>query len=574
MHFHDDSLFPETQDKLVITVAPYGPEWEPDDFAEDLPLSMDEHVQQAVDCFNAGATVLHIHVRELDGKGSKRLSKFNELLGRLREAVPEMILQVGGSISFAPEGEGADAKWLSDDVRHMLAELEPAPDQVTIAINTSQMNIMELMTDDDIAGTSMQRPELADTYREMTVPAGPEWVAEHLRRLQAAGIQPHFQLSSIPQLETVERLIRRGIYTGPVNLTWVAIGGGFDGPNPYNMMNFVQRVPDGACLTLETLMRSVLPVNTMAIAMGLHARCGNEDTIWGRKGEKMTSVQQIEQLVRIAGELGREVATAKEARDIYRIGETYADTDETLAKLGYAPTAGSASWDSRSTPEFAPSRTTVPGVRTATVRTPESPRLPRVLPRRVMGLQAPATPRVDTALGIGGRRKLYPWIVFALAFGLLLSDYMSRQVLSAVFPILKADWDLSDSHLASLSSVVALMVGLLTFPLSLLADRWGRVKSLILMAVLWSVATLLCAIAQTYEQMLGARFLVGVGEAAYGSVGIAVVLSVFAPRVHAALAGAFMAGGSFGSVIGVAIGGFIAVQFSWRWSFAAWQSSV
>ena len=186
-----------------------------------------------------------------------------------------------------------------------------------------------------------------------------------------------------------------------------------------------------------------------------------------------------------------------------------------------------------------------------------------------MGLPATSTLSVDTARRSGGRRNIYPWIVFALAFGLLLSDYMSRQVLSAVFPILKADWDLSDSHLASLSSVVALMVGLLTFPLSLLADRWGRVKSLILMAVLWSIATLLCAIAQSYEQMLGARFLVGVGEAAYGSVGIAVVLSVFAPRVHAMLAGAFMAGGSFGSVIGVAIGGFIAVQFSWRWSFAA-----
>lgn len=167
------------------------------------------------------------------------------------------------------------------------------------------------------------------------------------------------------------------------------------------------------------------------------------------------------------------------------------------------------------------------------------------------------------------KRRIYPWVVFALAFGLLLSDYMSRQVLSSVFPILKAEWDLSDSHLASLTSVVALMVGLLTLPLSILADRWGRVRSLVLMAVLWSIATLLCAIATSYEQMLGARFLVGVGEAAYGSVGIAVVLSVFAPRVHAALAGAFMAGGSFGSVIGVAIGGFIAVQFSWRWSFAA-----
>ncbi len=337
MHFHDDALFPENQEKLVITSAPYGPEWEPDDFREDLPLTMEEHIQRAVDCYEAGATVLHIHVRELDGKGSKRLSKFNELLAGLREAVPEMILQVGGSISFAPEGEGAEAKWLSDDTRHMLAELDPKPDQVTIAINTSQMNIMELMTADDIAGTSMQRPELAEAYREMTVPAGPAWVAEHLRRLQDAGIQPHFQLSSIPQLETVERLIRRGVYTGPLNLTWVGIGGGFDGPNPYNIMNFIQRVPDGACLTLETLMRSVLPVNAMAIAMGLHTRCGNEDTIWGRKGEKFTSVQQIQQLVRIAGELGREVATAKDAREIYKIGTTYADADETLARLGYAP---------------------------------------------------------------------------------------------------------------------------------------------------------------------------------------------------------------------------------------------
>ncbi|MEE2032239.1 MFS transporter [Rhodococcus chondri] len=168
-----------------------------------------------------------------------------------------------------------------------------------------------------------------------------------------------------------------------------------------------------------------------------------------------------------------------------------------------------------------------------------------------------------------GRSRLYPWLVFALTFGLLLSDYMSRQVLSAVFPFLKAEWSLSDSHLASLNSVVALMVGLLTLPLSILADRWGRVRSLVVMAALWSAATMLCAVAGSYEQMLGARFLVGVGEAAYGSVGIAVVLSVFAPRLRASLSGAFMAGGSFGSVIGVAFGGVIAVQLSWRWSFAS-----
>lgn len=337
MYFHDDSLFPENQEKLVITAAPFGPEWEPDDFPEDLPLTMDQHVQQALDCWNAGATVLHIHVRELDGKGSKRLSKFNELLGRLRETIPEMILQIGGSISFSPEGEGAEAKWLEDEARHLLATLDPAPDQVTIAINTNQMNIMELMTDDDIRGTSMSRPELADAYREMVVPAGPEWVAEHLRRLTANGIQPHFQLANTAQLETVERLVRRGTYMGPLNVTWVGIGGGFDGPNPYNMMDFIRRVPDGANLTLETLMRSVLPVSTMAIAMGLHTRVGNEDTLWGRRRQKITSVQQIEQLVRIANELDRPIATGKDAREQYKLGETYGSVEETIAKLGYAP---------------------------------------------------------------------------------------------------------------------------------------------------------------------------------------------------------------------------------------------
>src|SRR4051812_38747064 len=128
---------------------------------------------------------------------------------------------------------------------------------------------------------------------------------------------------------------------------------------------------------------------------------------------------------------------------------------------------------------------------------------------------------------------LYAWLVFALTFGLLISDYMARQVLNAVFPLLKAEWALSDSQLGLLSGVVAVMVGLLTFPLSLLADRWGRVRSLTLMALLWSLATMGCGLAQDYPQMFAARFLVGVGEAAYGSVGLAVVLSVFPRQLRA-----------------------------------------
>src|SRR5262245_58811558 len=336
MQFLDDSLLPENQPPLVIQVAPYGPEFLPDD-SDDIPVTIAEQVQKTVDCWNAGATVLHVHVREADGKGSKRLSMFNEMLARLREAVPKMVLQVGGSISFAPESEGQAAKWLNDDNRHMLADLNPKPDQMTMAINTNQMNVCELLSADDVAGTSLALPAYQEAYREMWIPSGPAFVEEHLKRLQAAGIQAHFMLGDVGQLESVERLIRRGVYTGPLVLNWVAIGGGADGPNPCNMMEFIRRVPAGAVLTIESLMRNVLPLNTMAIAMGLHVRVGIEDNLWGRKGQRMTSVQQVEQTTHLARQLHREVASGEEARRIYQIGAHYGDADKTLAALGYTP---------------------------------------------------------------------------------------------------------------------------------------------------------------------------------------------------------------------------------------------
>jgi len=338
MNFLDGALFPENQDKLVITAAPYGPEWLPSDFPGEIAVTMDEQVQKAVDCYNAGATVLHVHVREADGKGSKRLSKFNELLGRLRRAVPDMILQVGGSISFAPENEGDAAKWLSDDTRHMLAELTPTPDQVTVTVNTAQMNILEQMEPADYAGTSLAEPAMTQAFREMIVPAGPTWAEEHVRRLSAKGIQSAFQFYNINSFETVERMMRRGVYKGPLVMNWVAIGGGMDAPNIYNLANFLRATPDGAMLTLESSMRNVLPVNMMAIAMGLHVRCGIEDNIWTQdRKSKMGTVKQIEQLVRLSREFGREIASGKEARKILKIGTFYDSIEETLAKNGFAP---------------------------------------------------------------------------------------------------------------------------------------------------------------------------------------------------------------------------------------------
>ena len=93
----------------------------------------------------------------------------------------------------------------------------------------------------------------------------------------------------------------------------------------------------GATVTAESLLKNVLPFNMMAMAMGLHPRCGIEDTIIGQHGQRMTSVEQIQQCVRVAHELGREVASGKEARAIYKIGVQYDSVEQTLRMNGMAP---------------------------------------------------------------------------------------------------------------------------------------------------------------------------------------------------------------------------------------------
>ena len=338
MYFTNDSMLPENQQPLIITVAPFGPQWLPSD-SDDIPVTWEEQTQRAVDCYNAGATVLHLHVRDpKTGHGSKNFNEFNEQIARLRKAVPKMVIQVGGSISFAPSDEHEKAEWLGYDTRHMLTELNPKPDQITIVIGTTQMNILDLTTPDDVQGTHLANPAMQAAYQNMVAEANPEFYIEHLKRLRKNGIQPMFAMAHIHTLEAIEHLIRTGVYMGPLNHTMTAIGGaGGCGRNPFDFMEWVRRSPQGSIATYESLWRTVPPYAAMAVALGIHMRVGNEDNLWRKPGQRMTSVEQVEQVVRIANELGRKVATADEARQMLKIGTWYNSPDETLANLGLPP---------------------------------------------------------------------------------------------------------------------------------------------------------------------------------------------------------------------------------------------
>jgi MFS family permease len=159
------------------------------------------------------------------------------------------------------------------------------------------------------------------------------------------------------------------------------------------------------------------------------------------------------------------------------------------------------------------------------------------------------------------------WFAFAMTVGLMVFDYIDRQVIVSLFPHMKAEWGMSDKQLGSLVSIVSLTVALGALPVALFADRGSRVKTIVAMATAWSLATISCMFTRGYGQLLAARSLVGLGEAGYGSVGGALISSHFPARLRGALMAGFFASASVGSVLGVMLGGVIASRWGWQAAF-------
>src|SRR5262245_39090109 len=94
------------------------------------------------------------------------------------------------------------------------------------------------------------------------------------------------------------------------------------------------------------------------------------------------------------------------------------------------------------------------------------------------------------------------WFAFAMTIALMVFDYVDRQVIVSLFPFLKAEWGLSDKQLGLLVSVISITVAVFGIPVAWIADRVSRVKSIVAMAVLWSIACISCMFSQTYGQLL------------------------------------------------------------------------
>jgi MFS family permease len=140
-------------------------------------------------------------------------------------------------------------------------------------------------------------------------------------------------------------------------------------------------------------------------------------------------------------------------------------------------------------------------------------------------------------------------------------------IVTSLFPYIQKEWGLTDTQSGLLVSVVYWSIVVFVFPVSILVDRWSRKKTIGIMALIWSLATALCAFTKTFPQLLMTRSGIGIGEAGYAPAGTAMLSGLFPPEKRSRMMGLWNMSIPLGIAVGIAVGGFVAQHWGWRHAF-------
>ena len=159
------------------------------------------------------------------------------------------------------------------------------------------------------------------------------------------------------------------------------------------------------------------------------------------------------------------------------------------------------------------------------------------------------------------------YYVFTLLFLLYFFDYVDRMIVTSLFPYIREEWGLTDTELGLLVSVLYWSIVAFVFPVSILVDRWSRKKTVAIMALIWSVATALCAFAKSFPLLVLSRSGIGIGEAGYAPAGTAMLSGLFPPEKRSRMMGLWNMSIPLGVAVGTGLGGFVAEHWGWRHAF-------
>jgi 3-keto-5-aminohexanoate cleavage enzyme len=270
---------------LIITCAIVGAELSKEDYPY-LPTTPDELAEAARGAVEAGASIIHLHVRDEQGKPTQRADIFKEVTKRIRQRC-ECILQysTGGAVGTP--------------LHERCAPLKLKPEMASLSMGTMNFgsDIFE-NTENTICSIS--------------------------RAIQENGVMPELVIFDYGMMDTTYRYLKKGFVPEKFHVGFVlGVPGGMSG-EIRNLVVLKDRLSPGQTWTVAGMGRFQLPLSAHAIAMGGHVRVGLEDNIYYRKGELAKSnAQLIERVVRITKELDRPIATVEETREMLGLAKRF-----------------------------------------------------------------------------------------------------------------------------------------------------------------------------------------------------------------------------------------------------------
>lgn len=269
----------------------------------NLPETMEEQVEAAVEAYKAGACTIHIHVRNPENvteqtNKAEDYSKVNEMI---RERCPGAIISnTTGGLEERPVIEKLAP--IFADCKPDIISLNPGPFMARFVLKERKEPLMHPREERTIY------TNLPMTYSDLRYTAS--LCLEH-------DIKPETEVFHTGNFWVVNDLIEKELLKPPYLMQFVF---GFQTatyPTPWNMLSMLDEIPENSIYFCPAIGPHQLPINMMAMIMGGHVRVGLEDNLYYHKGELSKSgAQQVERIVRIAKELNRPVATVDQAREM------------------------------------------------------------------------------------------------------------------------------------------------------------------------------------------------------------------------------------------------------------------
>jgi MFS family permease len=164
-------------------------------------------------------------------------------------------------------------------------------------------------------------------------------------------------------------------------------------------------------------------------------------------------------------------------------------------------------------------------------------------------------------------KSIYPWVLVALLWFVFLLNYLDREVIFSVFPLLQRNLKLTDLELGLLSTSFLWVYAVASPLIGYLADRFGRKKVIVASLVVWSAMTWATGKARSFRELICVRGLMGVSEAAYLPAGLALIVDHHSERTRSLATGIHYSGAYLGIVLGGVAGGWIGEHYGWRPAF-------